>query len=183
MSEDKTTSRKSNKDMVLPCLLDRLTDRYPKANADSERFRYITAEQYRDSVLRDLCWLLNSASHLVEDEIDEEFDHVRKSVFTYGIGSMTGLDASQRTAERIRDEIKDALLKFEPRIVPETLKVELMGKSSGNSSGAVAVYEIKGELWSLPFAESLYLKTEIDLETGICKIKDKTRDHRLQTTD
>lgn len=173
MEKIETKGRKSNKDMVLPCLLDRLTDRYPRAKRDSERFRYITLGQYRDSVLRDLCWLFNSASHVSVNEIDKNFKHVKNSVLTYGLSSLAGLEANTLNAERIQKEIKNAILVFEPRIVPKTLEVKIEGKKSGENLDSVIVYEIKGELWSLPFKEKIYLKTEIDFQTGACSISRK----------
>lgn len=165
--------RNSNKDVVLPCLLDRLVDRYPHAKKDSERFRYITLDQYRDNVLRDLCWLLNSASHLSVNEIDEDLEYVRNSVLTYGISSLMGLEANAANADRIQEEIKNAILTFEPRIIPDTLEVKMIGKQSSESLDSVIVYEIKGELWSLPFKENIYLKTEINFQTGTCSISRK----------
>lgn len=170
--------RSRNMDVVLPCLLDRLTNRYPRAKKDSERFRYITLSQYRDNVLRDLCWLLNSASHLAINEIDEDLVYARNSVLTYGISSLTGLEANTANAERIQNEIKNAILMFEPRIMPDTLEVIMIGKQSSSNSDSVIVYEIEGELWSLPFKENIYLKTEIDFQTGTCSIirKDTTKE-------
>ena len=165
-----STGRRSDKDAVLPCLLDRLTDRYPRARKDSERFRYITLDQYRDSVLRDLHYLLNSSSHLSINEIDEDLEYVRNSVLTYGISSLTGLEANTVNSDRIHREIEKAILTFEPRILPDTLEVKMIGKQSSESSTSVLVYEIKGELWALPFRENIYLTTKIDLQAGTCSI-------------
>jgi len=159
-----------NSSAILPCLLDRLTDRYPRAKRDSERFRYITLDQYRDSVLRDLHYLLNSSSHLSIYEIDEDLEYVRNSVLTYGISSLMGLEANAVNADRILREIKNAILTFEPRILPDTLEVNIIGIQSNENLNSMLIYEIKGELWALPFKENLYLTTRIDLQTGSCSI-------------
>jgi len=173
MEAIESKGRNSSKDVVLPCLLDRLTDRYPRAKKDSERFRYITSDQYRDNVLRDLYWLLDSDAHLSITEIDEDLGHVRNSVLTYGIPSFTGLEASAINADRIQKEIENAILTFEPRIIPDTLEVKIIGKQSGESSDSVVVYEIMGALWSLPFKENIYLTTKINFQTGNCLISRK----------
>jgi len=170
MEKIESKGRKRNKDIVLPCLLDRLTDRYPKAKKDSETFRYITLSQYRDNVLRDLCWLLNSASHLSVDEIDADLEHVRNSVYTYGLPSLTGLEANSENAELIQKEIRRVILLFEPRIISDNLVVKVSDEKTDSGSDSVVVYQIKGELWSLPFKEKLYLKTKIDFQTGKCSI-------------
>ncbi len=31
-------------------------------------------------------------------------------------------------------------------------------------------FEIRGDLWTQPIPESLFIKTELDLETGKCKL-------------
>src|SRR4051812_14866962 len=49
---------------VKPCLLDRLTDEDPLATTESRRDRVITPQRYLKGVLRDLRWLLNTATHL-----------------------------------------------------------------------------------------------------------------------
>ena len=171
MGITESEGRSGHKDVVLPCLLDRLTDRYPLAKKDSEKFRYITLDQYRDSVLRDLFWLLDSDTHLAVDKIDEDLEHVRNSVLTYGIPSFTGLDANPVNTERIQKEIKKAILTFEPRIVPDTLEVKAIGGQAGET---VVFYEIRGVLWSLPFEEKVYLTTKVDFQTGVCSISRKS---------
>jgi hypothetical protein len=35
------------------------------------------------------------------------------------------------------------------------------------------VLEIKGQIWASPMPDSLYVKTEIDLESGSCHLQDK----------
>ncbi len=165
--------RSSNKDVVLPCLLDRLIDRYPRAKKDSERFRYVTLDQYRDNVLRDLCWLLGSGAHLSINEIDEDLGHVRSSVLTYGVPSFAGLEANPVNADRIQKEIENAILTFEPRIIPDTLEVRIVGRQSREGLDFVLVYEIRGSLWSLPFRENIYLTTEINFQTGTCLMSRK----------
>ncbi|MEM7395472.1 MAG: hypothetical protein AAF492_24335, partial [Verrucomicrobiota bacterium] len=51
-------------DKVLPCLLDRLTDNDPDHEGESAHKKVISSAQYRENVLRDLSWLLNTKAHL-----------------------------------------------------------------------------------------------------------------------
>lgn len=128
-------------------------------------------EQYRENVLRDLCWLFNSVSHLPTKEVNDEFEQIRYSALTYGLSSKIGLDLNTDNAEQIQKEIKESILAFEPRIMSETLEVKLSGKISKDQSKSTVIYDIKGELWALPFKEHIYLTTEIDLKTGIVSVK------------
>ena len=70
----------------------------------------------------------------------------------------------------IERQIQQAILRYEPRILPHTLKVELIipeGQISAHDHCVISL-EIHGELWLQPLPEQLYIKTSIDLETGEC---------------
>ena len=47
----------------LPCLLDRLRDDDPKNTEESRNQRVISAQRYKEAVLRDLRWLFNASAH------------------------------------------------------------------------------------------------------------------------
>ncbi len=155
---------------ILPCFLDRLTDHYPKAKKESREYRSVTLKRYRDSVLRDLQWLLNCGAHPPHSVINE-FDYAKKSVVNYGIRSLSGMWTSGETAEGIAENIRKTLLQFEPRIKKHTLRVDVIKDDEDTKSGNTKVnLEISGELYVEPIPEKLYIKTEIDLETGLCNV-------------
>lgn len=160
--------RALGKDRLLPCLLDRLTDHYPRARKEGRTHRAVTLRQYRDSVLRDLKWLLNSTCH-PRNETLSEFEQVRTSVLNYGVRSLSGVWASHRSAMDIERQVREAILRFEPRIVPSTLAVKLVvtEENSKHSRGVIAL-EIVGQLWAEPVPEQLFIRTEVDVETGEC---------------
>ena len=82
------------------------------------------------------------------------------------IDSRPGTSAACEIAA-VEQELFEAIKFFEPRIIPGTLSVRAVGdfeKIGPNCLG----FEIRGELWASPMPEQLYIRTQIDLDTGEC---------------
>lgn len=156
-------------EQLLPCLLDRLTDDKPSSQVESRSQRATTLRRYRDGVLRDLSWLLNTCSHPSNEELDG-YEEVIRSVLNFGIYNFGGIYGSNRTSAEIESQLRRAILCFEPRILAHTLKVDLVADPDQpeEHDHCILTLEIQGELWLEPIPEHLYIKTEIDLETGAC---------------
>jgi type VI secretion system protein ImpF len=58
-----------------------------------------------------------------------------------------------------------AIERFEPRIMPRSLKVRVITEQEHKRPNVV-IMEIEGDLWAQPLPEALYLRTAVDLETG-----------------
>src|SRR5262245_39357847 len=155
-----------------PSLLDRLTDDEPAKNQEPRKNRVLSLNRLREGVLRDIAWLLNSAK-LPEDDLEENYPHVARSVVNYGLPDLAGLTASGIDVAELEQIVKQALWDFEPRIIRETLKVT--ARADGEMSHNALVFEIEGELWAQPIPLEMLLKTEIDLETGDIAVTEVTR--------
>jgi len=162
----------STTERLQPALLDRLIDDEPKNQLESRDRRILSMRQLRAAVLRDLTWLLNTPSRPPTDEI-HEFPQVAKSVLNYGLPSMAGMTASSARAARLESAIRDAVEAFEPRVVPGTLHVRV-GSGDDHSAHRSLVFEISGEVCPLPIPEAMYVRTELDLETGHCELKERS---------
>ena len=66
----------------------------------------------------------------------------------------------------------EAIRNFEPRILPHTLSLDVRA-SYGQMDHNAVTFEIRGELWAQPTPDPLYVRTEVDLETGQCELKDR----------
>ncbi|MCC6510644.1 MAG: GPW/gp25 family protein, partial [Pirellulaceae bacterium] len=66
---------------------------------------------------------------------------------------------------RMEREVRQAIINFEPRILKDTLSVRVVYTFDLMSRNTV-VFEIDGELWAQPVPIKMYLRTELDLETG-----------------
>jgi type VI secretion system protein ImpF len=151
---------------IQPCLFDRLTDEDPESKQESRASRVISLPRYRDGVLRDLTWLMNASAHLAEEDANQ-FGEVRYSVLNYGTSDFCGQLAASLDLVAVEHEIKEAIKRFEPRIIANTLTVKAIGETAKLGPNFVA-FEIRGDLWAAPMPEQLYIKTQIDLDTGEC---------------
>lgn len=150
----------------LPCLFDRLIDEAPAQRGDPSSRKKIQLREYKNSVLRDLRWLLNSPKHLPDGDI-YDYELASRSVLNYGTRDLAGMTSSALDALQIESELRDAILQFEPRIIADSLHVRLT-QNSGDE-GKIS-FEINGQLWAHPHAERVVFRTEMDLETGACDI-------------
>lgn len=154
-----------------PCLLDRLTDDEPDKEKEAREKRVFSMRQLRGAVLRDLAWLLNTSNKDNTHELDD-FPEARRSVINYGMPDYTGLTVSMMTPGALEGEIRDAIALFEPRIITGTLRVKAASNREQPGFNAIAL-EVAGEMWAQPVPEHVYLRTEVDLETGQCRLEEK----------
>lgn len=155
---------------VQPCLLDRLVDEHPETRTETTG-RGISLLRYRQGVLRDIEWLLNAKSRLAHEGL-ADFPETEASVLNFGMPDPAGKSTDSMTITQIEKNVAAALLRFEPRIIADSLIVKVIETSSraATSSPNVLAFSITGELWASPMNEELHLKTEIDLETGKCRL-------------
>jgi type VI secretion system protein ImpF len=145
-----------------------LTDDDPNKQQESRNQRVMSAQRYRQAVLRDLAWLLNTYADAEQDGLDE-FEEVPSSVLNFGVQHAAGLTASSLSVDEMRYRLAEALRRFEPRIIPNTIAI-VMAVDKEEMSNRTIRFEIRGNLWTQPIPESLFIKTELDLETGKCKL-------------
>jgi len=156
-----------------PSLLDRLTDREPDVQRESRDRRIISEERLRESVTRDLIWLLNTAN-LESSEDLSDVPYVRRSVLNYGVPDFAGLTASSVDASELEQALKQAIASFEPRLLPDTLKVRVAADANAANHNAVS-FRIEAELWGQPAPIGLTLRTEVDLESGNFSLTESSR--------
>jgi len=155
---------------LLPCLLDRLTDEEPQADKESRDRRVISLRRYVDGVRRDLGWLLNSNAHNTWENIPA-YPEAARSALNYGIPDLCGVTGSGVRLEDLERQLRAAILAFEPRLVRGALSVRVViADEEDPASGNMVSFEISGELWAQPASESFFVKTEVDLETGIWRL-------------
>jgi len=151
-----------------PCLLDRLTDDEPEKTEESRNQRIISLQRYKRGVLRDLEWLFNASAHLPVEGPQEfrlsDYPEAHRSVINFGTRQLCGLIAPNM--DELERELREAIQLFEPRIIDHTLTVK------ATIERHMVSFEMFGELWANPIPEKLFIKTNIDLETGQCNLGD-----------
>jgi len=121
-------------------------------------------EELRKCVLRDLAWLLNTGNLDTVENLDA-FPLVAESTLNFGIPHLAGTQSSTIEARDMERQLRQAIWRFEPRILRESIRVKLAVDEHKMSHNAVIFY-IEGMLWADPVPWHLFLKTEADLEMG-----------------
>jgi type VI secretion system protein ImpF len=153
-----------------PALLDRLTDDRPEDRKEAESHRVMSKSQLREAVLRDLGALFNSVQPL--GEAAEPYPMLADSVLNFGLPPLSGQLASRLDVTVLEATIRQAILRFEPRILPDTLQVRAHESVTVLDTHNVIEFEIRGHLWSQPVPLEILLRTQLDLEAGQVEVRD-----------
>ena len=159
----------TQKERLQPSLLDRLTDDEPHNQVESRDKRVLSMNKLRQSVLRDVSWLLNTDS--MDSVVDlTNYPEVGRSVLNYGIKDLAGRTSVGANLSEIEKGLKQAINNFEPRILPNTLSVQVL--SSDQMNHQALSFDIEASLWARPLPLHLYLRTEINKITGDVNLRD-----------
>jgi type VI secretion system protein ImpF len=153
------------RDALQPALLDRLTDHYPTRKVEGRDERVLSRAQLRASVLRDLTWLFNSTNLASSVDLTAH-PLAAQSTLNYGLTALAGNPVAGLELGEVEQILKDAILRFEPRILPQTLTVRGIPAKDAMGHHNILSLEITGELWSQPYPVELLIKTDMDLESG-----------------
>ena len=160
----------SNRDRIIPSLLDRLTDEGPGAPG---RGASVTVSELRRSVLRDLTWLFNTTRPFAPDAIEAQ-PQVRNSVLNYGLPALSGLTASGLDIRQLERALRQAIVDFEPRILPDSVSVKAVLERDTVDHHNVISLHIEGLLWAQPVPIEMLLRTQFDLESGQSRVAEAT---------
>ena len=149
-------------DRFLPCVLARLIDSNPQEK--KERVAQVfTVEQVRRSVLANLEILLNSRSHIGNNEL-EDYPDVRTSVLGYGLSDFCGITTNMETVDYLKKELIRQITYFEPRINPDTLEISVIeGQRSNKQEVSLS---ITGTIVIRPLNEENVFISKLDLDSG-----------------
>ncbi len=107
---------------ILPSLLDRFL---------KEDIKSLAFDSLKDSVRRDLQSLLNARTLDSLEKQVSDFDEVITSTVNYGTKDYSGMANGKVSMADVADMVYQAILDFEPRIIPESLQV-VPSSSSGD---------------------------------------------------
>lgn len=152
---------------VTSSVLDRLLDFEPKSSAEAPKSRSKSLAELKQSVRRDLEWLLNTRSFI--GEIDENLEEVNKSVIVFGIPDFTGMSAkSDSELNRLTRTLERAIKTFEPRFL--NVKVSLEPVSNIDR---LLKFRIEAQLNIEPSPEPIAFDTILQLGSGDFQVKEK----------
>lgn len=154
----------THNERLQPSLLDRLTDDHRANTRESREQRVMSIAQLREYVLRDLAWLLNSESYQPKGEI-ADYPEVQRSVLNFGVPSLAGAKLAGISVSELQRRVKEAILRFEPRLLPDGLEVRAVADEF-SMDGTALTFEIESMLWARPIPLNLFVRTEVDLDSG-----------------
>lgn len=148
-----------------PSLLDRLVDLAPREPADRALTRDESVRAYRNSVLRDLEWLLNTRRTTVD--VPDAFPNVQRSTFFYGLPDISSMSADSREVRQglIRG-IERTIQHFEPRL--SDVRVSLMPDQDRDQQ---IRFVIEGILDVDPDPEPVVFDSIIDISSGDISVR------------
>ena len=164
-------SQATMRDRLQPALLDRLIDNAPAQRSEAADAGMLSREQLRAAVLRDLQWLLNTVN--LESTHDlEGMQHARASSVNFGVRALAGQRMSDIDWADVENTIREAIIRFEPRILPGSVEVVCVALADALEHYNVLSLEIRGMLWCVPFSQAFLFRTDIDLESGHIDLRD-----------
>ncbi len=160
-------ARTDNEIRITPSLLDRLLDYEPKSSQEAAKSRSKSLRELKQSVRRDLEWLLNTR-HTAE-KVPDSLEELNKSIAIYGLPDFTGLSSKNIDDRKslIRN-IETALKNFEPRFM--NLKVVLV-ESDEQERGVK--FQIQAILRIEPTPEPVVFDTVLQVGSGEFKVEEK----------
>lgn len=159
--------RSDNEIRITPSVLDRLLDFEPTVSTEAPKSRAKSLRELKQSVKRDLEWLLNSRSYLAY-EIDDSSE-LAKSVACYGLLDFTGLAAKNPAEQkRLSKTIESIIRRFEPRFMD--LKVTF---EPPTNLERVFRFRIDARLKVEPAPEPIVFDTVLELGSGEYLVTEK----------
>ncbi|RKP44637.1 type VI secretion system baseplate subunit TssE [Trinickia fusca] len=158
------------RERLQPALLDRLTDAAPQSRSELDSSQWIDAARLREAVLRDLAWLLNTTCAL-DTSNEAHYPEAARSVVNYGIAPLAGSCMSEIDPVQLEETLKQAIVRFEPRLLPASVDVRYVDEAAQGGRYNVLTFEIAGTLWCAPYPLPILVRTDLDLESGVASLR------------
>ncbi|MBU6489930.1 MAG: type VI secretion system baseplate subunit TssE [Burkholderiales bacterium] len=124
----------------------------------------------RECVLRHMARLLN-ASRLLDADAAAAYPQVARSVVNYGVPPLAGAVISEIDVGQVEEAIRQALMHYEPRLLPESIEVRYAGGDARAGHRNVLRFEIAAKLWHVPRPVPMLVYTDLDLESGAASVR------------
>lgn len=153
-------ARSTTETLVTQSILDRVTaiEDWPTTRSQSLRF-------FRESLKRDLEWLMNTRQPPIEELV--KYPLAQASVINYGLPDITSMGlASSSDHRRLRLAIETCISNYEPRLMD--VRVTLEGSDAADRR---LRFHIEGNMKLDPAPEEVSFDTVLDLASGEYRVK------------
>lgn len=153
-------ARTDNEIRITPSVLDRLLDFEPNLSQEAPKSRSKSLRELKQSVRRDLEWLLNTRSY--PEDVDEKLEEVLKSVIFFGLPDFTGSSvANHLEQKRLTQSLETAIKNFEPRFLDLRVTLEPISNLERQMK-----FRIEATLDIEPTPEPITFDTVLQLGSG-----------------
>ncbi|WP_228767880.1 type VI secretion system baseplate subunit TssE [Limnohabitans sp. DM1] len=162
--------QRQGEQVFMPTLLDRLCDDAPHESSEAPQAYTFNRGRMRETVLRDLSLLLNTTDQ--SDLIDAaQYPAAANSTLNYGVPALAGGYLSEKKWADIERMIRRAITQFEPRLVPQTLRVKPLLKDQASANYNVLTFEISGHIQISPYPIEFTVQSAVDLENSRIELR------------
>lgn len=152
----------------LPSLFDRLRDNDPRSRHENHDAYAPSAAGMHQLIQRDLALLLNTCN--LGSAIDAaRHPQAARSAVNYGLPPLSGSLRSSHSPAAIEKLVREAIITFEPRLIPESLSVRAL-PPKGPGSYNVIHLEIKALMHWSPYPLEFLVQSLYDLESSHASI-------------
>jgi type VI secretion system protein ImpF len=151
---------------LIPSVLDRLLDDDPASAREAPKARTQVLRELKQSVRRDLEWLLNSRWRC--RGWPEDLDQLELSLLNYGLPDMAEVDPRSPAGRMQLQRVLERVIRhFEPRF--KTVKVELLKNAS--PLDARVRFRIDAVLHAEPAPEPVVFDSSLEPTTGNIEVR------------
>ncbi len=146
-------------------VLDRLVDSEPGSSVEARVSGAESLRQLKESVRRDLEWLLNTRRKTFE--LPDDFEEIRRSVAVFGVHDFSTMSVrNSADQDFICRMLQDAIKVFEPRLRDVTVNV-----AAGREFEHTLHFHIQAYLEVDPAPEQVNFDTSLQLFTTEFKVR------------
>jgi type VI secretion system protein ImpF len=161
-------------ELLRPSLLERLLGGGSHQERVGQDLR-VGVRELRREVLRDLEFLLNTRALNRADLAGHPL--ASGSVLGYGVPDLTGASRdSVQDTQRVRSEIEEAVRRYEPRLVADSVRVERIVATDKESKTFEPIFKMRFRIHGLlrvePEPEPIAFDTEIEMGSGAIELKE-----------
>ncbi|MDR3115955.1 MAG: type VI secretion system baseplate subunit TssE [Treponema sp.] len=164
MERDTKNLREMRKEDIRykPYVLKALTDDEPYEKKEVSH-KVIAEKQIKEAIFSNLEMLFYSRSHPSLEEF-KGYEEVENSVLGYGINDYCGRMCSDTEREILLEHIQKQIRDFEPRLAPDSIKVEFINADAAMRS--LLEVRISGLITVGQMNEEMVFISRLDMETG-----------------
>lgn len=160
-------ARTDNEIRITPSILDRLLDFEPDMSREPAASRARSLRELKQSVKRDLEWLLNTRSH--SGETHSQLEEVGRSMAVYGLNDFTGMGVKSPGEQKMLvQSLESAIRLFEPRLMNLRVSLEPIDEIK-----RVLHFRIEARLKVDPVPEPITFDTVLQMGSGQFEIIEK----------